>query len=252
MIKIYVDGTTLEFSVLENNFDETFRKMGLKEIHWIRRNQSHQWNIVQQVFLLSLGITLKLVALYDKKIPFFWNGKYIVEMQCNICNREASTTPTRTSDSFLMEATGWNPGFEQCKIALVKLREKRNTKSNHTTRHFIQDWKIDDKLTSYSWENRHLDNTTPHSHSLLNAPKLSVKTWSDDINLLVGLKQDILVSLIRWSLTDIEGLNCMCTGVTKRAVTSTRYPTRGNSWRSSTSLWMMLARSQYEFKTDID
>ena len=146
-----------------------------------------------------------------------------------------------------MEATGWNPGFEQCKITLVKLREKRSTKSNHTTRHFIHDWKIYDKLTSYSWENRHLDNTTPHSHSPLNAPKLSVKTWSDDINLLVGLTQDILVSFIR-SLIDIDGLNRMCTGVTKSAVTSTFYntrrPTRGNSWRSSTSLWMMLARSQ--------
>ena len=168
-------------------------------------------------------------------------------MQYNVCNREASTTPTRTSESFLMEATGWNPGFEQCKIALVKLWEKRNTKSNHTTRHFIQDWKIDDKLASYSWENRHLDNTTPHSHSPLNAPTLSVKTWSDDINLLVGLTQDILVSFIRL-LTDIDGLNCMCTGVTKSAVTSTccntRYPTRGNGWRSSTSLWMMIARSQ--------
>ena len=162
-------------------------------------------------------------------------------MQYNICNREASTTPTRTSESFLMEATGWNPGFEQCKIALVKLWEKTNTKSYHTTRHFIQDWKFDDKLASYSWENRDSDNTTPQSHSLLKAPKLSVKTWSDDINLLVGLTQDKLVRFI------------MCTGVTKSAVTSTfcntRYPTRGNSWRSSTSLWMVLARSQYEFKT---
>lgn len=222
--------------------------MGLKEIHWIRRNQSHQWNIFQQVFLLSLGIIFKTCDTIRHKIPLFWNGKYVVEMQYNICNREASTSPTWTSEWFLMEATGWNPGFEQCKIALVKLWEKRNTKSNHTTRHFIQDLKSDNKLASYSWENRHLDNTTPNSHSPLNAPKLSVKTWSDDINLLVGLKQDILVSLIRWSLIDIEGLNCMCTGVTKGAVTSTfyntRYPTRGNSWRSSTSLWMMLARSQ--------
>ena len=173
-------------------------------------------------------------------------------MQYNICNREASTTPTRTSESFLMEATGWNPGFEQCKIALVKLWEKTNTKSYHTTRHFIQDWKFDDKLASYSWENRDLDNTTPQSHSPLNAPKLSVKTWSDDINLLVGLTQDKLVRFIR-SLINIDGLNRMCTGVSKSAVTSTfcstRYPTRGNSWRSSTSLWMVLARSQYEFKT---
>lgn len=151
-----------------------------------------------------------------------------------------------------MEATGWNPGFGQCKITLVKLWEKRNTKSYHSTRHFIQDWKIDDKLASYSWENRHLDNTTSHSYSPLNAPKLSVKTWSDDINLLVGLKRNIIVSFIR-SLIDIKGLNCMCTGVIKGAVTSTfyktRYSTRGNNWRLSTSLWMMLARSQYEFKT---
>ena len=77
-----------------------------------------------------------------------------------------------------------------------------------------------------------MDNTTPRSHSPLKAPKLSVKTWSDDINLLVGLTQDILVSFIR-SLIDIDGLNRMCTGVTKSAVTSTfcntRYPTRGNS-----------------------
>ena len=154
-----------------------------------------------------------------------------------------------------MEATGWNPGFEQCKIALVKLWGKRNTKSYHTTRHFIQDWKFDDKLASYSWENRDLDNTTPQSHSPLNAPKLSVKTWSDDINLLVGLKQDIFVSFvsfIRWSLIDIDGLNCMCTGVTKSAVTSTfcntRYPTSGTSWRLSTSLWMMLAQSQINLR----
>ena len=134
-----------------------------------------------------------------------------------------------------MEATGWNPGFGQCKIALVKLWEKRNTRSNHTTRHFIQDWKFDDKLASYSLENRHLDNTTPQSHSPVNAPKLSVKTWSDVINLLVGLTQDILVSFIR-SLIDIDGLSRICTGVTKSAVTSTfyntRYPTRGNGWRS--------------------
>ena len=41
-----------------------------------------------------------------------------------------------------------------------------------------------------------MDNTTPHFHSPLNAPKLSVKTWSDDINLLVGLKQDIFVSFV--------------------------------------------------------
>ena len=77
-----------------------------------------------------------------------------------------------------------------------------------------------------------MDNTTPQSHSPLKAPKLSVKTWSDDINLLVGLTQDILVSFIR-SLIDIDGLNHMCTGVSKSAVTSafynTRYPTKGNS-----------------------
>ena len=77
-----------------------------------------------------------------------------------------------------------------------------------------------------------MDNTTPRSHSPLKAPKLSVKTWSDDINLLVGLTQDKLVRFIR-SLIDIDGLNRMCTGVTKSAVTSTfcntRYPTRGNS-----------------------
>ena len=72
MIKIYVDGTTLEFSVLENNFDETFRKMGLKEIHWIRRNQSHQWNIFQQVFLLSFGIIFKTCdTLRQKKYHSF-------------------------------------------------------------------------------------------------------------------------------------------------------------------------------------
>ena len=154
-----------------------------------------------------------------------------------------------------MEATGWNPGFEQCKIALVKLWGKTNTKSYHTTRHFIQDWKFDDKLASYSWENRDLDNTTPQSHSPLNAPKLSVKTWSYDINLLVGLTQDKLVRFIR-SLINIDSLNRMCTGVTKSAVTSTfcniRYPTKGISWRSSTSLWMVLVRSQYEFNTHID
>ena len=186
---------------MENNFNETFRKLGLKEIHWIRRNQSHQWNIFQKVFLLSLGIIFKTCDTLRQKKSLFWNGKYVAEMQYNICNREASTTPTQTSESFRMEATGWNPGFEQCKIALVKLWEKRNTKSYHTTTHFIQDWRFDDKLASYSWENRDLDNTTPHCHSHLNAPKLSVKTWSDDINLLVGLTQDILVSFIR-SLID--------------------------------------------------
>lgn len=132
--------------------------------------------IFQQVFLLSLGIILKTCDTLRQKIPLFWNGKKVVEMQYNICNREASTTPTRTSESFLMEATGWNPGFEQCKIAMVKLWEKRNTKSNRTTRHFMQDWKIYDKLASYSWESRHLDDTTPHSFSPLNAPKLSVTT----------------------------------------------------------------------------
>ena len=80
-----------------------------------------------------------------------------------------------------------------------------------------------------------MDNTTPRSHSPLKAPKLSVKTWSDDINLLVGLTgltKDILLSFIR-SLIDINGLLHMCTGVSKSAVTSTfyntRYATKGNS-----------------------